>query len=428
VDAAVAGARSALETWATAEPEARAAALERLAAAVERRAGEFVAVIATEVGCPVRVATKVQTAVPLQVLRSCAELAERHPLSETIGNSLVIKEPVGVVAAITPWNYPLQQVVAKLGPALAAGCTVVLKPSELTPLTAYLMFDAIDEAGLPPGAVNLVPGTGPEVGAALAGHAGVDMVSFTGSTAVGRSIGSVVAGRVARVALELGGKSANVILDDADLAVAVKVGVANAFLNSGQTCTAWTRMLVHHSRYDEAVALAAKAAAKYVPGDPFDENTRLGPLVSALQRKRVRGYMERAALDGARLVTGGLDAPVPETGYFVAPTIFADVDPGSRLAQEEIFGPVLAIMPFEDDDDAVRIANDSDYGLAGAVWSADESRALEIARRLQVGAVDINGGRFNPLAPFGGYKRSGFGRELGSFGVEEFLQTKAIQR
>jgi len=261
VDAAVDAARSALDTWATAQPAARAAALARLAAAVERRAGEFAAMIATEVGCPVRVATKVQTAVPVQVLRSCIELAAHHPLSETIGNSLVVKEPVGVVGAITPWNYPLQQVVAKLGPALAAGCTVVLKPSELTPLTAYVLFDAIGEAGLPPGVVNLVPGTGPEVGAALAAHAGVDMVSFTGSTAVGRSIGSVVAGRVARVALELGGKSANVVLDDADVTAAVKVGVANALLNSGQTCTAWTRMLVHRSRYDEAVTVAAKAAA-----------------------------------------------------------------------------------------------------------------------------------------------------------------------
>jgi aldehyde dehydrogenase (NAD+) len=428
VDAAVDAARSALDTWATAQPAARAAALARLAAAVERRAGEFAAMIATEVGCPVRVATKVQTAVPVQVLRSCIELAAHHPLSETIGNSLVVKEPVGVVGAITPWNYPLQQVVAKLGPALAAGCTVVLKPSELTPLTAYVLFDAIGEAGLPPGVVNLVPGTGPEVGAALAAHAGVDMVSFTGSTAVGRSIGSVVAGRVARVALELGGKSANVVLDDADVTAAVKVGVANALLNSGQTCTAWTRMLVHRSRYDEAVTVAAKAAAKYVLGDPFDENTRLGPLVSALQRERVRGHVERAAADGARLVTGGLDAPVPDVGYFVAPTIFADVDPGSPLAQEEIFGPVLAIIPFEDDDDAVRIANDSDYGLAGAVWSADEARALDVARRMRTGAVDINGGRFNPLAPFGGYKLSGFGRELGPYGMEEFLQTKAIQR
>jgi acyl-CoA reductase-like NAD-dependent aldehyde dehydrogenase len=428
VEAAVVAARSAFDQWASTPPAVRAVALDGLVEAVERRAGEFAAMIATEVGCPVRVAAKVQTGVPIQVLRSCVELATDHPFSETIGNSLVVREPVGVVGAITPWNYPLQQVVAKVGPALAAGCTVVLKPSELTPLTAYLLFDALDEAGLPPGVVNLVPGTGPEVGAALAAHPGVDMVSFTGSTAVGRSIGSTVAGRVARVALELGGKSANVVLDDADLTAAVKVGVANAFLNSGQTCTAWTRMLVHHSRYDETVELAAKAAAKYVLGDPFDENTRIGPLVSAAQRGRVRGHIEKALADGARLVTGGLDAPVPEVGYFVAPTVFADVDPDSRLAQEEVFGPVLAVMPFDDDDHAVRIANNSDYGLAGAVWSAHEARALEVARRLRTGAVDINGGAFNPRAPFGGFKRSGFGRELGPYGVDEYLQTKAIQR
>jgi aldehyde dehydrogenase (NAD+) len=428
VDDAVAAARAAFEPWASASSETRADALNRLADAVERRAGEFAALIATEVGCPIRIATKVQTGLPIQVLRSCAELAANHPRSETIGNSLVLKEPVGVVGAITPWNYPLQQVVAKLGPALAAGCTVVLKPSELTPLTAYLLFDAIDEAGLPQGVVNLVPGTGPQTGAALAANHGVDMVSFTGSTAVGRAIGSTVAGRVARLALELGGKSANVVLEDADLTAAVKVGVANAFLNSGQTCTAWTRLLVHRSRYDEAVARAAEATAKYQLGDPFAEHTRLGPVVSAAQRQRVLDHVGRGIADGARLVAGGPDAPLPDTGYYVAPTLFADVDPDKPLAQEEIFGPVLAMLPFVDDDEAVQIANNSDYGLAGAVWSADESRALAVARRMRTGAVDVNGGAFNPLAPFGGYKQSGFGRELGSHGIEEFLQTKAIQR
>jgi aldehyde dehydrogenase (NAD+) len=301
---------------------------------------------------------------------------------------------------------------------------VVLKPSELTPLVAYLLFDAADEAGLPPGVLNLVTGTGPVVGAAIAGHAGVDMVSFTGSTATGRAVAHAAADRIAKVSLELGGKSANVILDDADLTRAVKVGVGNAFLNSGQTCTAWTRMLVHRDVYDEAVTLAAATAAGYRAGDPFDESTRIGPLVSAAQRDRVRGFIERA---GARLVAGGLDGDVPERGWFVAPTVFADVDPDSELAQEEIFGPVLSIIPFRDDDEAVAIANNSRYGLAGGVWGSDE-RAMAVARRMRTGAVDVNGGAFNPVAPFGGYKQSGIGRELGSYGLAEFQQVKAIQR
>ncbi len=345
-----------------------------------------------------------------------------------MGNSLVVREPVGVVGAITPWNYPLHQIVAKLAPALAAGCTLVLKPSELTPLTAYLLFDAIDEAGLPPGVVNLVTGTGPVVGEALAGHPGVDLVSFTGSTATGRRITHLAADRIARVSLELGGKSANVVLDDADLASAVKVGVGNAFLNSGQTCTAWTRMLVHRNRYDEALDLAAKATDGYQLGDPLDPATRLGPLVSAQQRDRVRDHITRGLADGGRLVAGGLDAPVPQRGWFVAPTVIADVDPDSALAQEEVFGPVLAVIPVDDDDHAVRVANNSRYGLAGAVWSGDEERALRVARRLRTGAVDINGAPFNPLAPFGGYKQSGLGRELGVHGLEEFCEVKAIQR
>jgi aldehyde dehydrogenase (NAD+) len=262
------------------------------------------------------------------------------------------------------------------------------------------------------------------VGAALAAHPGVDLVSFTGSTATGRAIAHAAADRIARVSLELGGKSANVILPDADLAKAVKAGVGNAFLNSGQTCTAWTRMLVHRDHYDEAVSLAAKAAGGYTVGDPFDEGTRLGPLVSAGQRERVRGFIERA---GARLVAGGLDAPLPGRGHFVAPTVFADVDPGSELAQEEIFGPVLSIIPFSSDDEAVAIANNSRYGLAGGVWGSPE-RALAVARRLRTGAVDLNGAAFNPHAPFGGFKQSGLGRELGVYGLAEFQQVKAIQR
>jgi aldehyde dehydrogenase (NAD+) len=293
---------------------------------------------------------------------------------------------------------------------------------------AYLLFDAVNEAGLPPGVVNLVTGTGPVAGAALAAHPDVDMVSFTGSTATGTQISRLAADRIAKVALELGGKSANVILDDADLATAVKTGVGNAFLNSGQTCTAWTRMLVHRSRYDEALELAGKAAAGYRLGDPFDAATRLGPLASAGQRERVRGYLERGLAEGARVVTGGLDAPVPDMGYFVAPTVLADVDPDSTVAQEEIFGPVLAVIAFDDDEQALAIANNSRYGLAGAVWSGDPDRAMAVARRMRTGAVDVNGGAFNTLAPFGGYKQSGIGRELGAHGLMEFLETKAIQR
>ncbi len=420
VDRAVAAARTAFPAWA--DSSERAAILDRLHSALSSRAPEIARVVGLELGTPLKIAKAVQAGLPLTVLRSYADLAATPVAAQTIGNSLIVHEPVGVVGAITPWNYPLHQVVAKVAAALAAGCTVVLKPSELTPLVAFLLVDAAEEAGVPAGVLNLVTGTGPVVGAAIAGHPDVDMVSFTGSTATGRAITHAAADRIAKVALELGGKSANIILEDADVTRAVKVGVGNAFLNSGQTCTAWTRMLVHQSHYDEAVSLAAKTAGGYTVGDPFDEATRLGPLVSAAQRERVLGFISRAT---ARQVAG--DAPVPSKGHFVAPTVFADVDPDSELAQEEIFGPVLSIIPFSSDEEAVTIANNSKYGLAGGVWGSDE-RALSVARRLRTGAVDVNGGSFNPQAPFGGYKQSGVGRELGEYGLAEFQQVKAIQR
>ncbi|GAB3136561.1 aldehyde dehydrogenase family protein [Micromonospora sonneratiae] len=427
VDRAVTAARAAFDGWAGTGPADRADALERLHDALASRAGALAETISLELGTPQKFATRVQVGLPLTVLKSYVDLARQPTPVETIGNSLVLREPVGVVGAITPWNYPLQQVIAKLAPALTAGCTVVLKPSELTPLVAYQLFDAIEEADLPPGVVNLVTGTGPVVGEALAGHPDVDMVSFTGSTAVGRRISHLAADRIARVTLELGGKSANIILDDADLATAVRAGIANCFINSGQTCTAWTRMLVHRSRYAEALELAADIAAGYQLGDPFEPATRLGPLVSAAQRDRVRGHVERGLADGGRLVTGGPDAPIPERGYFVAPTIIADVSPDSVLAQEEVFGPVLSVMAFDDADQAVAIANNSRYGLAGAVFAGDDERALAVARRIRTGSVEINGGPFNPLAPFGGYKQSGIGRELGVHGLTEFTQLKAVQ-
>ncbi|MFH8661366.1 aldehyde dehydrogenase family protein [Streptomyces afghaniensis] len=418
VDAAVRAARAALPDWAATPPAERAARLAALRDVLVARADEIAETVTAELGSPLKFSQAVHAAVPIAVAGSYAELAATYAFEEKTGNSVVHHEPVGVVAAITPWNYPLHQIVAKVAPALAAGCTIVVKPAEDTPLVARLFADAVHEAGLPAGVFNLVTGLGPAAGQALAEHPGVDLVSFTGSTAVGRRIAAIAAGQVKKVALELGGKSANVILPTADLAKAVNVGVANVMSNSGQTCSAWTRMLVHRDQYDEAVDLAAMAAAKY--------GERIGPVVNAKQQARVRGYIEKGVAEGARLVAGGPETP-RETGYFVSPTVFADVTEDMTIAQEEIFGPVLSILRYEDEEDALRIANGTVYGLAGAVWAGDEAEAVAFARRMETGQVDINGGRFNPLAPFGGYKQSGVGRELGVHGLAEYLQTKSLQ-
>ncbi|MBX7468006.1 aldehyde dehydrogenase family protein [Streptomyces sp. NPDC048491] len=420
VDAAVRAARTALPGWAATPPAERAARLAALRDQLVARKDEIAATISAELGAPLPFAQAVQTGLPIAIAGSYAELAATYSFEEKVGNSTVYQEPVGVVGAITPWNYPLHQIVNKVAPALAAGCTVVLKPAEDTPLTAQLFAEAVHEIGLPAGVFNLVTGLGPVAGQALAEHEGVDLVSFTGSTAVGKKIGATAGAAVKRVALELGGKSANVILPSADLAKAVTVGVANVMGNSGQTCSAWTRMLVHTDRYDEAVELASAAAAKYTVGD------RIGPLVNAKQLARVRGYIEKGVQEGARVVAGGADAPL-EQGYYVSPTIFADVTPEMAIAQEEIFGPVVSIIRYEDEDDALRIANGTVYGLAGGVWAGDDAEAVAFARRMDTGQVDINGGRFNPLAPFGGYKQSGVGRELGVHGLTEYLQTKSLQ-
>jgi acyl-CoA reductase-like NAD-dependent aldehyde dehydrogenase len=359
---------------------------------------------------------------------SMPDLLEHVVWEQEIGNSQVIREPVGVVGAITPWNYPLHQIALKVAPALAAGCTVVLKPSEVAPLNAFVLAEIIDELDLPAGVFNLVTGTGPVVGEAIASHKGIDMVSFTGSTRAGKRVSELAAQTVKPVALELGGKSANVILDDADLETAVTDGIAKCYLNSGQTCSALTRMLVPREKLEEAERIAAAVAEKTKVGDPFEEDTRLGPLVSEVQRERVRDYIQKGIDEGAKLVTGGSEPPEGlDRGYFVRPTVFSDVSNDMTIAQEEIFGPVLAIIPYDDEDDAVRIANDSAYGLAGGVWSADEERAKRVARRIRTGQIEINGGVFNPLAPFGGYKQSGHGREAGHFALEEFLQVKAMQ-
>ncbi|MEU5837852.1 aldehyde dehydrogenase family protein [Streptomyces diacarni] len=428
VDAAVRAARAALPGWSATPPAERAARLEALQQVLLARRDEIAETVTAELGSPLTLSRKVHAAAPIAVSGSYAQLAAEYPFEERVGNSRVLREPVGVVGAITPWNYPLHQIVAKAAPALAAGCTMVLKPAEDTPLVAQLFAEAVDEAGVPAGVFNLVTGLGQEAGQALAEHEGIDLLSFTGSTAVGRQVGAAAARGVKRVALELGGKSANVILPGADLAKAVKVGVANVMSNSGQTCSAWTRMLVDAERYDEAVRLAADAVAAYVTGDPLDEATRVGPVVNAKQYERVTGYIRRGQEEGARIVAGGAERPEGrERGHYVRPTVFADVTPEMTLAQEEIFGPVLSVLSYRDTEDALRIANGTVYGLAGAVWSEDEDEAVAFARRMETGQVDINGGRFNPLAPFGGYKQSGVGRELGRHGLEEYLQTKSLQ-
>ncbi|MCW2948006.1 MAG: aldehyde dehydrogenase [Actinoallomurus sp.] len=426
-DRAVAEARRALPAWEATAPAERAGFLRAVLSGLTARREHLATAIANDLGAPYQLALKVHVGTPIAVLSGILEVLETYDFAgQRCGNSMIVREPVGVVGAITPWNYPLHQVVAKVAAALAAGCTVVLKPSEVAPLAAYALADILDEAGLPPGVFNLVSGLGPVVGEAIAAHDDVDMVSFTGSTRAGKRVAELAARSVKRVALELGGKSPNVILPDADLALAVKVGVAKAYVNSGQTCNALTRMLISREAYDEAVALAAKAAERYTPGDPFDEATRLGPLVSRAQLDRVRGYVDGGVAEGARLVTGGTESTF-DRGFYMQPTVFADVTPSMTIAREEIFGPVLSILAYDSEDEAVRIANDTPYGLAAAVWSADRDHAVAVGRRLKAGQVEINGGQFNPLAPFGGFKQSGIGRELGLHGLEEFLEIKSMQ-
>jgi betaine-aldehyde dehydrogenase len=429
VDRAVTAARSALETWANTPPAQRAEYLEKISAGLKARADELAKLIAQEVGMPVKLSARIQAGLPIANFANYARLLKEFAFEERVGNSLVVREPVGVVAAITPWNYPLHQIALKVAPALAAGCTVVLKPSEIAPFNAFLLAEVMEAAGLPKGVFNLVTGLGPQAGEALVKHPGVDMISFTGSTRAGKRISELASAQVKRVALELGGKSASVILEDADLAQAVKSTVNGCYLNSGQTCTALTRMLVPASKYDEAAKLAAEAAKGFSVGDPLAEGTRLGPLSSAQQLERVRSYIKKGLDEGAELVAGGPETPegAPAGGYYVRPTVFGKVKNSMTIAQEEIFGPVLAIIPYKDEEEAVRIANDSPYGLAGAVWSKDEARAQRVARRIRAGQIDINGGAFNMNAPFGGFKQSGHGREAGVYGLEEFLEYKSLQ-
>jgi aldehyde dehydrogenase (NAD+) len=423
VDAAISAARTAFGGWAATPVTDRVRALRRLHDVVSERADLFSGLINREQGSPPPLARKLHVDVPLGVIASAADALEEFPFRSQQGNSVILREPVGVVAAITPWNLPLHQVIVKIVPAIAAGCTVVLKPAALTPLTAFELARALEAAELPPGVFNLVPGGGRDVGDQLIRSPEVDHVSFTGSTPVGRQVAAAAAETVKGVTLELGGKSASVVLSDVSdelLAKAVKVTVANCFLNGGQTCTALSRLIVPADRLAEAEQLAAAAAAKYTPGD------RLGPLISAGQRKEVQSFLTPEAAGGGSVVTSSA-GPLPERGYYVAPTVYSGVDPDSRMAQEEIFGPVLSILAADSDDHAIELANNSIYGLGGALWTEAKDEALAVAARIRTGQIDVNAAPFNPRAPFGGYKQSGVGREIGDYGISDVLEVKAVQ-
>ena len=428
VDRAVKAAKAAFPAWSQTSVQDRAKFLSRINEGLTARADEIANIVSEEVGMPKMLSKLIQVGLPQGSFAVNAQLAEGYKFEEEVGNSLVVKEPVGVVGCITPWNYPLHQIAAKVAPALAAGCTVVLKPSEVAPVNAFILAEIIHDVGLPAGVFNLVSGVGPVVGEAMASHPDVDMISFTGSTRAGRRVSELAAQTVKRVTLELGGKSANIILDDADFEKAVADGVGKCYLNSGQTCSALTRMLVPRDRLAEAEAIAAKTAETFTTGDPFEATTRLGPLVSAVQRERVRGYIQKGVDEGATLVTGGAEAPEGlDKGFFVRPTVFSNVTRDMTIAQEEIFGPVLSILPYDTEEEAIEIANDTIYGLAGGVWSGDQERAKKVARQMRTGQVEVNGGGFNLMAPFGGFKQSGHGRELGAFGLEEYLEIKSLQ-
>ncbi|MDO8389470.1 MAG: aldehyde dehydrogenase family protein [Actinomycetota bacterium] len=426
VDKAVAAAKAAFPAWSALPKEARADYLLKIQAGLDARTEEIASTIAKEVGMPIFLSNLIQAGLPKANFGIAAGLLGSYEFEQTVGNALIVREAIGVVGCITPWNYPLHQIALKVAPALAAGNTVVLKPSEVAPINAFILAEVINEVGLPAGVFNLVTGIGPVVGEAIASHPDVDMVSFTGSTRAGKRVAEVASQTVKKVSLELGGKSANVILADADFEKAVTDGVGKCLLNSGQTCTALTRMLVPRERLAEAAQIAGAAAETFTPGNPFDAATRLGPLVSAAQRERVRGFINKGVEEGATLVTGGASAPEGlDTGYFVSPTVFSGVTRDMTIAREEIFGPVLSIMPYDTEAEAIEIANDTVYGLAGGVWGeADHAKA--VARQIRAGQVEVNGGPFNIMAPFGGYKQSGLGREAGTFGLEEFLEVKAL--
>lgn len=426
VERAVNAARRAFGDWSRTSSSVRAGFIRALVGQLQARAGEMAGVITAELGMPVQWCQSVQVEGPIEGLAQYSELAGLMDAVHEVGNSLVYREAVGVCAFINPWNYPLHQLIGKLAPALAAGCTVVVKPSQETPLHAFLLAEMIDAIGLPPGVFNLVSGPGAKVGEALARHPSVDMVSFTGSTGAGVRVAQAAAPTVKRVCLELGGKSPFLITAEADLAAAVRHGVQDVMINSGQTCTALTRMLLPARRYAEAVEIAVAEAQALAMGDPNDPRSFLGPMCSAGQRRTVREYIGIGREEGARLVCGG-ETTAFERGYYVEPTVFADVDNRMRIAQEEIFGPVLCLIPYADEAQGIALANDSPFGLSSAVWAASREQGLALARQLRAGQCFVNGAGFNYRAPFGGYKQSGNGREWGEEGLGEFVEIKAVQ-
>jgi aldehyde dehydrogenase (NAD+) len=431
VDKAVAAARKAFDSWSLISREDRVAYLEKLLAAYTRRLPDMALAISQEMGAPIKLATQSQAAVGIShiktFIRELKAFNFEHPLGDHAPNDRIVHEPIGVCGLITPWNWPMNQVTLKVVPALAAGCTVVLKPSEIAPISSIVFAEIVEAAGFPAGVFNLVNGDGPTVGEAMSRHPGIDMMSFTGSTRAGIAVTRAAAETVKRVTLELGGKSPNIVFADSDLPQAVERGVAHCFENTGQSCNAPTRMLVERSVYDQAVKLAEDYANRTAVGNPAEDGGHIGPVVSAMQFDKIQGLIDVGIKEGARLVAGGLGRPEGfNRGYFVRPTIFADVSNDMRIAQEEVFGPVLTMIPFDTEDDAIAIANDTPYGLSSYIQTGDKTKAQRVARRLRSGMVQINGASRGSGSPFGGYKQSGLGREGGKWGLDDFLEVKAV--
>jgi len=427
VDKAVAAARRAFETFSRTTKEERLALLQKIFDAYQKHYAEMVETISREMGAPLGLSKAAQAATGLGHLGETMRILKDYNFQETRGSTEIVREPVGVCGLITPWNWPINQITCKVAPALAAGCTMVLKPSEVAPMSGYLFAEIMHEAGVPAGVFNMVNGDGPTVGEAMSSHPGIDMMSFTGSTRAGIAVAKAAADTVKRVSQELGGKSANIVLDDADLQKAVSQGVSNCFSNSGQSCNAPTRMFVPRGKQDQAIEIAKAAAAKAKVGDPFAEGTTMGPVVSEVQFNKIQGLIQKGIDEGATLVTGGVGRPEGlNRGYFVRPTVFANVTNDMTIAREEIFGPVLSILPYDTEADAIRQANDTVYGLSGYVQSGNIEHARKVASQLRTGNVHLNGAGADFKSPFGGYKQSGNGREWGEFGFEEFLEVKAV--